>query len=61
MKKHLTTLAWLLVLANGLFWVWSHGGLRMLGWGPNDPREPQRVEEQLKPDAVRLLESNVNR
>jgi hypothetical protein len=33
----------------------------VFGWAPSDPREPQRVEEQLRPDALRLLESNVNR
>ena len=58
MRKYITALAVALVLANLLFWAWSTGGLRMFGWGPNDPREPQRVEEQLRPEALRLLSVN---
>ena len=58
MRKYITALALALVLANLLVWAWSHGELRMFGWGPNDPREPQRVEEQLRPEALRLLSVN---
>ena len=58
MRKYITALALALVLANLLFWAWSHGGLRVLGWAPNEPREPQRVEEQLRPEALRLLTVN---
>jgi len=58
MRKYITALALALVLANLLFWAWSHGGLRMFGWGPSDPREPQRVEEQLRPEVLRLLSVN---
>ena len=58
MRKYITALAVVLVMANLLFWAWSHGGLRMFGWGPNDPREPQRVEEQLRPEVLRLLSVN---
>ena len=58
MRKYITALAVVLVMANMLFWAWSHGGLRVFGWGPSDPREPQRVEEQLRPEALRLLSVN---
>ena len=58
MRKYITALALALVIANVLFWAWSHGGLRMFGWGPSDPREPQRVEEQLRPEVLRLLSVN---
>ena len=58
MRKYITVLALALVIANLLFWAWSHGGLRLLGWAPSDPREPQRVEEQLRPEALRLLSVN---
>ena len=58
MRKYITALALALVLANLLFWAWSNGGLRMFGLAPNDPREPQRVEEQLRPEALRLLSVN---
>jgi len=58
MRKYITALALALVIANVLFWAWSHGGLRVLGWAHNDPREPQRVEEQLRPEALRLKSVN---
>ena len=58
MRKYISALALALVIANVLFWAWSHGGLRVLGWTPNEPREPQRVEEQLRPEALRLLTVN---
>ena len=58
MRKYITALAVVLVMANLLFWAWSHGGLRVFGWGPSDPREPQRVEEQLRPEALLLLSVN---
>jgi hypothetical protein len=61
MRKYVIALAWLLVVTNLVFWAWSRGDLRIWGWGPTDPREPQRVEQQLRPEAVRLLESNLNR
>lgn len=54
MRKYLTILALLLVLANVLFWAWSSGSLKILGWAPIDPREPQRVEEQLRPELIQL-------
>lgn len=44
-----------LLLANGFYWLWSGGTLRGFGFGPATQREPQRVTQQLKPDAVQLL------
>jgi hypothetical protein len=61
MRKFFTAVALLLVLANLLFWAWSSGGLKILGWAPIDPREPQRVEEQLRPEVVRLIDSENRR
>lgn len=61
MRKYLTTLALLLVLANVLFWAWSSGSLKIVGWAPIDPRETQRVEEQLRPEVVRLIDSENRR
>ena len=58
MRKYLTALALLLVLANLLFWAWSSGSLKIFGWAPNDPREPQRVEEQLRPEVIQLESVN---
>lgn len=43
----------LLLVANGLFYVWSH---RLLGgWGPMSETEPHRMEEQIRPDQLQLL------
>jgi hypothetical protein len=43
-----------LVVANGLFWLWGHDGLRALGLGPDVVSEPARVMDQIKPDAMRV-------
>lgn len=58
MRHYLRGLAFILVALNLLFWLWSNGSLKVFGWGPNDPREPQRVEEQLHPEALHLLSVN---
>jgi hypothetical protein len=58
MRKYFTTLALLLVLANLMFWAWSSGSLKIFGWAPIDPREPQRVEEQLRPEVIQLESVN---
>ena len=44
----------LLVLGNLLFAAWVKGYLRPWGWQPADPREPQRLEQQLRSDALQL-------
>jgi len=58
MRKFFTAVALLLVLANLLFWAWSSGSLKIFGWAPIDPREPQRVEEQLRPEVIQLESVN---
>lgn len=58
MRKYLIALALLLVLANLLFWAWSSGSLSIFGWAPIDPREPQRVEEQLRPEVIEVQSVN---
>jgi hypothetical protein len=58
MRKYFTALALLLVLTNVLFWAWSSGSLKIVGWAPTDPREPQRVEEQLRPEVIQLESVN---
>jgi hypothetical protein len=47
----------LLVLANGVYFAWSEGLLRAAGYGPAQQQEPQRLVQQIKPEAVRLLTS----
>ena len=41
-----------LLLANVLFWAWSRG---WLGVSPGPQREPWRMEQQVRPDSVKLL------
>ena len=45
----------LLLLANGLFFAWSQGFLLAWGFGPAQQSEPQRLQQQVRPDVVRLL------
>lgn len=47
----------LLLLANGLYWLWGEGALRGFGYGPAVQREPQRVTQQILPEAVQVLSS----
>lgn len=42
----------LLILANGLYWGWSHGLLRALGLGPAVQTDPSRMTNQIAADAV---------
>jgi galactokinase len=44
-----------LALANLLFWAWSAGLLEGLGWEPARERDPTRLSQQVRPDAVRVL------
>lgn len=43
----------LLLLINLVYWLWSDGSLP--GWAPELQAEPQRLKEQIKPQAIRLL------
>lgn len=43
-----------LLMANGLYYVWGEGMLRGFGYGPAQTREPQRVAQQIAPEAVRV-------
>jgi hypothetical protein len=44
-----------LILANGVYFVWSQGMLRSYGFAPTSQREPQRLAQQIKPEAFRVL------
>ena len=46
---------WLLVLANTGYFAWSQGYLAPLGLAPQEEREPERLQAQINPDALRLL------
>lgn len=45
----------LLVLANLLYWGWTQRLLAPLGLAPTEQREPERVQNQIRPEALRLL------
>lgn len=45
----------LLLLANAGFYAWSEGYLLAWGLGPTQQSEPQRVAQQVRPEAVRVL------
>ncbi len=45
----------LLLLVNGAYFAWSQGHLANLGFAPLPQTEPQRLQAQIKPEAIRLL------
>lgn len=45
-----------LVLANVLFFTWSQGYLAMYGFAPVEQSEPQRLQQQLHPEAIVVLD-----
>jgi hypothetical protein len=48
----------LLLLANGAYFAWSQGLLRDYGFAPTLQGEPQRLEQQLHPEAIRLVKAD---
>ena len=51
----LRALVVVLVLANLAFWAWSAGALEGLGLAPTSERDPGRLGQQVRPEAVRVL------
>ena len=45
----------LLLLANAGYFAWSHGTLAPYGFAPAAQSEPQRLAQQLRPEALRIL------
>ena len=45
----------LLLVANVGYGAWSQGWLAGIGWMPQDPAEPWRVTQQLRPEAITLV------
>lgn len=43
-----------LLLANAGYFAWSQGALAGLGWAPVQHSEPERLQQQLQPEAVQL-------
>ncbi len=44
-----------LVLANGLYFAWTQGMLRAYGFAPAQQSEPQRLAQQVRPEALRVM------
>jgi hypothetical protein len=51
----------LLVLANGAYYAWTQGMLRPYGWAPVGQSEPQRLSQQIRPEAIRVLGADESR
>jgi hypothetical protein len=49
------TLALLLLLLNAGYWAWGEGWLLPYGFGPVPQREPQRLAQQIHPQAITIL------
>ena len=47
-----------LVLVNGLYFAWSQGLLQSWGAAPAQQSEPQRLGQQIRPEALRLLNTD---
>lgn len=51
----LRALLLLFLVANAVLWAYGQGWLASVGWSPQDHREPQRLAQQVAPEALRLL------
>lgn len=47
-----------LLLANGAYYAWSQGLLAAWGVGPAQQSEPQRLTQQIRPEALRILSAD---
>jgi hypothetical protein len=54
-KAMLRLFVLILILANGLYFAWSEGMLRPYGFAPVQQQEPQRLQQQVLPEALRIL------
>ena len=50
-----------LLLANAGYFVWSQGELRSWGYGPQEQAEPQRMNEQIRPETLQILRADTNK
>ena len=51
----------LLLLANALFFAWTQGLLLGIGLAPATSSEPQRVAQQIQPEALRVVSAEESR
>jgi hypothetical protein len=47
-----------LLLANAGYYAWSQGHLRQWGYGPQEQAEPQRMDQQIRPETLQILRVN---
>ena len=47
-----------LLLANAVYYAWSQGLLKDLGYAPEEQAEPQRMDQQLRPETLQILRVN---
>ncbi len=47
-----------LLLANAGYFAWSQGHLRPWGWAPQEQAEPQRMDQQIRPETLQILKVN---
>ena len=47
-----------LLLANAGYYAWSQGQLRPLGYAPQEQSEPQRMNQQIRPETLQILKVN---
>jgi len=45
----------LLLLLNGLYFAWGQGWLLAYGYGPAPQSEPQRLQQQIRPQAIQII------
>lgn len=51
----LRVLLGILILTNGLYFAWAQGWMRAYGFAPVQQSEPQRMAQQIRPEAVHIL------
>ena len=57
----LRTLVLLLLLANGGYYAWSQGLLQSWGFAPHQQAEPQRLQQQIHPELLRVLQEDAGK
>lgn len=55
LEAMLRLLVLLLILVNGVYFAWGEGMLRAYGFAPAQQSEPQRLVQQIHPEALRTL------
>ena len=55
----LRLLVLVLLLGNVGFFAWSQGFLAVYGWAPVQQSEPQRLQRQLQPEAIELVQERL--